>query len=310
MKAVRRWFRDITYNPPIRFLLDCPLYLPWGLMYDAAPPSQAPDNTRDHACDAARYEGFWCLKYGVSATYHRINPAVRASWDASALGFMAVVNSDTYEAAQATVRKSDPEGARAIDAIMSYAGTPITTTGELVSRWRGWQEGNVLLYFYCHSSGDTLALSRHETIDVLEWDQHLGPAEEGDGPVGLVVLNGCFTAAGGDYGGFLEATAGDNFCGLIGTEARVPALFALRFGAELVRRMLSTGNSVEGVLTDMRRTHWPLSILYSVNCPGDIELASEASGLVAVGGGNYSRLEVGGRVLFRDTGGRRGGRGG
>ena len=140
-------------------------------------------------------------------------------WDESPVGFLAVVNYHSYKRALEAVKSEDTESARAIDTIMNSGGAPVTEKRELFQRWRGWKEGGVLLYIYCHSTGDRLALSAEETIDVQEWVDQLGPIGEREGPIGVVVLNGCFTATGSTGGGFLEATGGDNFCGFVGTEA-------------------------------------------------------------------------------------------
>ena len=59
------------------------------------------------------------------------------------------------------------------------------------------------------------------------------------------------------------------------------------------------------IVAEMRRAHWPLSILYSVNCPPGVKVA-KATGepLAGVGDENYSRLGVGSRAPSRADGNR------
>ena len=300
-KKVLNWLASRKDRPTMRISLESILHFPWGLMYDGDEPCDHADPCEQNG--AERFEGFWCLRYQVAVIYQQIDPAALSLWDESSVDVLAVVNSTAYRQARAAVKQRDPEVAKAIGGIMNANGKPATTKANLFRRWRNWTKGAVLLYFYCHSTGTKLAISADETIDVQEWMDQLGPRAEGEGPLCLTVLNGCFTAAGGVDGGFLEVTAGDNFCGFVGTECQVPTLFALRFGSELVRKLLDTGRSVGDIVAEMRRAHWPLSVLYSVNCPPYVRIA-EGGGkkLAMVGGGNYSKAEVGGSVLLGDMG--------
>ena len=301
IKKILNWLASRKDRPTVRISLDSMLHLPWGLMYDGNEPREDADACEQ--CGPEHFEGFWCLRYQVAVMYQQIDPAALSLWDESSASLLAVVNSTAYGQALGAVTRRDPDVAKAIRAVMNANGRPITKKAILFRRWRNWTKEAVVLYFYCHSTGTALALSANETINVQEWVDQLGPRDESEGPLCLTVLNGCFTATGGVDGGFLEVTGGDNFCGFVGTESEVPNLFALRFGSELVRRLLATEACVGEIMADMRRAHWPLSILYSVNCPPYVRIVGGGGKKPTMaGGGNYSKVVVGSSVLFGDRG--------
>ena len=64
----------------------------------------------------------------------------------------------------------------------------------------------------------------------------------------------------------MEATGDTGFCGFIGTEAKVPDLFAFRFAADFFGHLLYDEMTVVEIMENLRRQHFPLSLVYSTCC--------------------------------------------
>ena len=83
-------------------------------------------------------------------------------------------------------------------------------------------------------------------------------------------MNGCQTAIGAPNkafdDGFMEVTGQLGFCGFIGTEAKIPDLFAMRFAADFFFHLLYDEMTVGEIMDKLRRDHWPLGLVYSSCC--------------------------------------------
>ena len=139
---------------------------------------------------------------------------------------------------------------------------PKDSKRKLIRAWK--KDGNKigLLYFYCHANGTRLSFGLDDEISTS--DLRLELKREGaslENPPCLVFLNGCHTAVGESTGGFLAATGGQGFCGFIGTEAKIPDLFAMRFGLALLHELFTRDLPVRDIMQELHRKHWPLSIV-------------------------------------------------
>jgi hypothetical protein len=128
-----------------------------------------------------------------------------------------------------------------------------------------------LLSFFCHASGTDLLIGA-ETLSATDFERKFARNEIKTCPPTLVFLAGCRTAIGSLAAGFLEATSGPGFCGFIGTEVLVPDIFTLRFLAQFLDHLFASGRSVSEVMQDLRREHWPLSLVFSICCTGELRL--------------------------------------
>jgi hypothetical protein len=150
---------------------------------------------------------------------------------------------------------------------------PCGSWADLESRWQEMNASHGLLFILCHADSTQLALN---ATDPPIGQQYVGSLRRRKGDdrqtACLVFLNGCATATGSPHGGFLEATARQGFFGFIGTEASVPDVFALRFGLAFMRGLRCQDKALHEVVSVLRTKHWPLSLVYSVNCYADLRL--------------------------------------
>ena len=168
---VAQWLDRFENGVAIRLLMQAPIHLPWGLMYDGSSDEGADDSN----VGIDRYGGFWCLKYNVAVIYQWITPTKLASLRDKLVAFLPVVNASVYQSALSAVNNEDSGAAGAVQAIMNCSGPPLTRTAHLLERWRKSPEEAQLLYFYCHSTGSSLGLSAGDELTVADWVAHLFP---------------------------------------------------------------------------------------------------------------------------------------
>jgi hypothetical protein len=114
----------------------------------------------------------------------------------------------------------------------------------------------------------------------------------------LGILNGCSTAVGKDCQSFIEALSRDGFCGFLGTESEIPNVFALRFGSAFLNRLLVSGHPLVQVVDELRREHWPLSLLYGLYGYPLLQIVPSAGGTAIIGcPANFSRGPLGAAAL-------------
>ncbi len=256
--------------PSAQFEVDRLIHIPWGLLYDGDPevlpddqnplpegPGAGPYNPA--TCGPAIYQNFWCMKYSLATVYLDNPPprGVEGPIDHSSFRVLPLFNRGVLERTRAQLT---PVEADALDMFLqnpSYTRSAFLNMGDTLKFHHG------LLYFLCHANGEQLALDTREAID-LEDFHRLKPNVVDQATACLVFLNGCDTAVGASEGGFLKATCRPGFYGFIGTETKVPDLFALRFGVAFVREFLCGGEPLYNVVRGLRDRHWPLSLLYSL----------------------------------------------
>ena len=265
--------------------------MPWGLIY-ASDPEALGDKIGVEVL-----EDFWCLKYLLASKYYHISP-LNVKTTSRSIEIIPVVNRAEFEIAVSDI--AEPE-ATMISQLTSGSKGIAYTKADFFERWEHAAGNDILVYFYCHSTGTELALSEDETISIDDFRLRLRrkPASEKGITTSVVFLNGCSTAIGDPNGGFLEATASREFCGFIGTEAEVPNVFALRFGSAFLREWLHGTGPLFHVMDVLRRKHWPLSLLYSVCCfpEFEIEKPNKFTSLGDVDTGNFSESTIGKRKL-------------
>lgn len=239
--------------------LDERVYVPWGLAYDGDLP---PDNPA--AITPALYSGFWCLKYNVSTLHSLCDPrGVLKPRSNEEVQMLRIVNKPCWDDAEKEV---PPAEKALLNSVWACSKTPITSSEEFFKTWQQWHKDVDLLYLYCHANGVKLALSGDDEISTTKFRMNVRHDAHHTWPVCLVFLNGCQTAVGADRGGFMEATGDTGFCGFIGTEAKVPDLFAFRFAADFFGHLLYDEMTVVEIMENLRRQHFPLSLVYSTCC--------------------------------------------
>lgn len=279
--AVKTWFEELG-TATLHVTVDRRIYIPWGLVFDGEPeelienPSQAKS-------------GFWCMKYRLSTLYYRIlDRVVSKPSRADKARILSLVHAEAWAAAKTKV-----DGAAGSIAALPFEDPAqfIFSRADFDKSWRRDKRSldTDVLYFFGHSSGAALELSRDDIIEMDTFPRILRRSPPQPHPACMIFLNGCQTAIGEDLqGGFLEATGSAGYCGFIGTEAKAPDDFALRFGRDFLCGMLQEGKSAIEVMDMLRYRHWPMSLIYNLSChpnfrfdPASAPAAgSEASGTV------------------------------
>jgi len=248
-------FINITVNTYTR--------IPWGLLYEGD-PEKIPDDADPG--DFTVYSGFWCLKYLISCLHQRIKDI---SETRPKFKVFPVIHKREYDKVYAAMQPADRTQ---LSNLLAHFGGSIATSHDLYAQWRAAGAIDRILMFYCHANGASLALSATDSVSTTDFLAFLDYADEWPDQVTLTFLNGCSTAVGQATKGFLEATGQRGFMGFVGTEAKVPNVYALRFGAEFLQCFFDTGWPLINVMDAMWRLHWPLSLLYGLNGYSDLRL--------------------------------------
>lgn len=245
----------------LRITLDERVYVPWGLAYDGD-PALLPENPP--TISWAQYAGFWCLKYNV-CTLHSVIDArgLFSPRSNDEVQMLRIVNKSCWDAAENAVPLVEQVFFKSV---WSQSQNPITSSDDFFKAWKQNYKNVDLLYLYCHANGSRLALSGTDEITTTKFRMNVRHDANHTHPVCLVFLNGCQTAVGAEKGGFMEATGDTGFCGFIGTEAKIPDLFALRFAADFFAHLLNDEMTVADIMDGLRKQHFPLSLVYSVCC--------------------------------------------
>jgi hypothetical protein len=285
-KLYEAFFTDADNNPAITrrvrdwlmkqdgvrltFFVDPRVHIPWGLIYSGHLKTIESKQPTDIGWQ--HYPDFWCLKYGLSVVYDRIQPDFEgAEIPGSDFAILPVMSESVLR--QTVPHLPSPDAER-LD-LYVLKRIPVYSKEELVNRWPMIADQPGMLFFLGHADAVRLALSQTDYLTV-EDVRGLRRNNEDDLNTGcLVFVNGCCTATGRATGGFLEATGMQGFYGFIGTEATVPNVFALRFGLDFIHRLLRSGTPVYSIMMDLRKQHWPLGLLYTTSCYPDLSIVPQ-----------------------------------
>lgn len=272
----------------ISFTVDSLVHIPWGLIYDSSPELLS-GNPEDDEINL--FENFWCLKYKLSSVYYRILPEGLSDLDSTNLtGILSIVHKAAFDKAARNL--IDPED-KILQWVTTVYGEPLDASKTFYQEWQSKGEKVRLLYFYCHANRSNLALSSDDEISMTDFRQETAIPRSTQESTCVVFLNGCNTAAGDPDGAFLEATGELLFCGFVGTETKVPDVFALRFGLAFLYYFLHEGWPVFRIIDHLRRQHWPLSITYSTYCPPMLRFNPAEKSLSIEIKSNFSRMPLG-----------------
>ena len=237
------------------------VYIPWGLAYDGDPDA-LPDDP--NAITPELYAGFWALKYHICTLHEIIDPSgVRKPRANDEVQMLTVVNRPIWDTAVKNIPHTE---VAMFNGTLARSEPPIASSEEFFKTFKKLYRGIDLLYVYCHANGTKLALGGDDEISVTKFQMNLYFDDREPHPPCLVFLNGCQTAIGAEKGGFMKATGGPGFCGFIGTEAKVPDLFALRFAARFFSLLLYEELTVGEIMDKLRNEHFPLCLVYSTCC--------------------------------------------
>lgn len=158
-----------------------------------------------------------------------------------------------------------------------------STRASVVAALADTATADQIQYFYCHATskgadgnpdGATLEMGQHDVLTLADLNLD-APAVDQLSTHPLVFINACES---GDmsplfYAGFVPYFMAKGARGVIGTECRTPALFAVRFAEAFFDYFLdglSVGDSIHAVRREFLEQHRnPLGLLYAVHCDAD-----------------------------------------
>ena len=265
-EEVKGWMAKtvIAHTYTVTFKVPAAVHVPWGLIYENA-------DVEDETI-AIDVDGFWCMKYDLCTHYGPVRAeGVEIVWQPDQFTLLFGAHQNVWTSAHHLLTEQDRVY---LDGLLGPLTQPKFSLGDLKGAWQQRRDGGPysLLCLYCHASGKELCIGP-ETISYSVFAQAFARGRAGTTPPTLVFLAGCETAVGDLDLGFLGATGGKGFCGFIGTEVKVPDVFTLGFLSCFLDRFYSGGCSVADVLRELRTEHWPLSLVFSMCCAGDLSVA-------------------------------------
>jgi hypothetical protein len=262
-KRVRDWIATRpSLDSIITFAVPSGLHIPWGLIYDQPPTENINPNN------------FWCLKFKTTAQYSEIPPeGTDLAWPENSFPLLFGAHEPLWGPAYGAL--DDCEKVY-LNGLLGYPAQPKFHWGDLQNLWEATKEHSPhgLLSLYCHGTSEELLVGRRLSAEDFERD--FAREELQSQPPTLVLLAACRTAIGDLHGGFLQATSGPGYAGFIGTEVKVPDIFTLRFVVRFLERFFRTGENVRDAMYKLRIDHWPLSLVFSICCTGDLRLAPDS----------------------------------
>jgi hypothetical protein len=256
VNEIRNRIRGEKTPKSICFLVKARIYVPWGLLYDGAPAANANPATPED------FGGFWCLKHQVSVIFDALASPIDFVVTYDSKSFHVLTGGDASEFIKARRAFRSCSAERKLMANLSKVyGRPAVSSDALIKAWTDVEHRLGLLYLFCHADARTVGFSVSDTMSVIKFKNAL--VKSTTSPRCLVFLNGCFTTNPDAKGTFLEATGRHGFCGYIGAETEVPALFSFRFGLAF-QYFFHQGLEVAEIMTQLLRKHWPLSLIYGL----------------------------------------------
>ena len=269
MTELKQWIDDVYTQANDRELYittDAAAHAPWGLLYDGNP-----DDLPDDCTSADLFKGFWCFKYQLSMIFY--NCVVAAAQDDDApTNLIAAINKSAQEHALESIQDQTTE--KTLDELLSSAIGIADSFNECLEIIEGTSDGDIFLYFYGRSQDSEFDFGPNNKMPFTEFKLLMDKLEERRSATSssVVFLNACESVHNENDFGYLAATARPGIRGCIGTEARVPDDFALNYGANFVKHMVQTNDSVQQTMDQLRDQFWPLSLLYSLYADPEFQI--------------------------------------
>lgn len=259
--AVRKYYADLDEPFRIDFRVADSVLVPWGLIY-SGDPEHLPDDWAGIPKSKRWeiYRDFWCFAHDATARYIGVKP--NQIGDASDLSMLRVAHPLAFGKAKECIVSEAEKGFFAW--LDERYGDPLNTESDLDRSWREAASRTGLLYFYCHASGEELAIGLDDTISWTRLLILLTDTKRDADAGCLVLINGCRTADGDFKGTFLLPASLTGYVGFVGTETDVPDVFALRFSSALLHLLFKGGMTLGEAMHRLYRDHFPLSLIYSV----------------------------------------------
>jgi hypothetical protein len=268
---------------------DSTCHIPWALVYTEEPPDLDAVCLRPTDGDLPH---FWGIQYGVAVLYNSMQlNNLKPALPRKEFKLLFVLAKTVFEKLKGYL---NPKERQYLERLVKEPIGEIYSWRDAKKRWEPISNDDSLVYVFCHSDGIRLRLDADE-LEVVEFRRIFSKRSAGISrlrrpPASLCFLNGCSTANGVKDNSFRVATSSYGFYGFIGTEAPVPAVFAVRFGLSFLHYLFELGWDVQQIIDKLRIAHWPLGLLYS-NCAHPrfhVEALEDASKEIFMDSGNYS----------------------
>src|SRR5262249_26594653 len=260
---------DIVVSVPSR------IHIPWGLVYDGV----AAEGTSFEVAPGS----FWCIKHKLATQYvYLAAEGVEVEWAPSEFALLLGAHEVVWKAAYPLLHE---EAVSVLNRLVIPSAPPKFSCKDLLVQWRERRSSAPygLVSLYCHATGAALCIG-NETISDSAFREEFKRPDIAGRPPTLVFLAGCQTAIGDLGPGFLGATSGAGFCGLIGTEVKTPDVFTLGFLVSFLSRFYAGGGSLAEIMKELRERHWPLSLVFSMCCAGDLRLRAPTPSVAGASG--------------------------
>ncbi len=255
-------------------ILSDDFFIPWNLFYDG-----------DLASGTIDPQDFWGFKHVIEEIPHRVRELEgRSVIPVGDEAFGIGMNINTTKISEAMTA---PQMERARRWAPKLTASFRNTEEEVLAALGGKTLQQPLEYFYCHagvggdSEGDIdqsfLGLTSDTTGLTLESIKLQTVAHRFAGTP-VFILNACESARmdGRFYDGFVPEFLSMGACAVVGSDARVPALFGAHFGLALLEGILKGDPLGEVLLAArqafLRRRKNPLGLIYRVFGNADVHL--------------------------------------
>jgi hypothetical protein len=251
---------------------DATVQVPWSFVFLGDPVDlPAPTGT------IADFAEFLCLRFKIRLRYSLINspPLTRPIRRESVKTLLAL-----HEERFATVKRllADPRYAKPehgdtlekMNRLLEHDVGWTVDWADCRAKWKRIGRSDSVFYIFAHSDGRTLSLKEgFKKQDKLKYHLQAGGFEswfgkqKDDSSQTLCFINGCRTVDGELDDGFLSVTSAHGFQGFIGSEAEISSVWATRYAAEFLYRLVEEGKSVDEAYEELRELCFPMSLWYS-----------------------------------------------
>lgn len=255
--AFRKWFEDnVAAAPPRVWSIDIlhksniqPV-VPWGLVF--TPPKGV--DLADLGSSFEDYQNFWSIRHGL-AYYHHVQYNSESAW-------RPLISSRKFRFT--IVREwADGRFMRITDDTLG-PDARIESRKGLNDRVRNNRLWHHIVYFDLrHGSSGNFALGEQELSDT-EFGRILSKLDKNS--TCLCVIDRDAIVRGDRGQGWVSTLFHERWQGFIATEADIDNRVLHGFGIQLLATILTAGEPLSECIYDVRRRHWPWSLLYGVYC--------------------------------------------
>lgn len=241
--------------------------IPFGFLFDGNAPLSIIQPSR------ADFDGFWINKYNINV---RLNgPDVETSNALDKNNFRAIYAFNRAEKDDALAELVDAkldeelqqfESLTTIDQRDHYDWINVGNACKKI------EDNHVIFFVFAHHDNNSLDLGCAESKNWADLKKIFRTRSESS--VRLVIFNCCASAVGGEGGTLLSSVVQQGYCGLIGTEAEINNVGAMRCGIRLMWHLCAKGRNLGDAFEEMQNSDdlFPSNLLYTCYAARDFRL--------------------------------------